>query len=59
MRGSAMHTRSIRDRIMLPLIGCVSAGIVTFMVAGLVGFNPLELAIPLGGAMLGHFVNTV
>ncbi len=54
-----MRTRSIQDRIMLPFLGCVSAGIVTLMVAGLVGFSPLELTIPFGGAVFGHFINTL
>jgi hypothetical protein len=58
-RGNAMHTPKPLDHILLPVIGCLSAGIVTFMVAGVVGFYPLELAIPFGGAVFGHFINTI
>ena len=54
-----MHTPKLVDHIMLPFIGCLAAGIVTMMVAGLVGFYPLELAIPFGGAVFGHFMNTI
>ena len=54
-----MHTPKLIDHITLPFIGCLSAGIVTLMVAGLVGFSPLELAIPFGGAVFGHCINTL
>jgi hypothetical protein len=58
-RGNAMSKPGPLDHIMLPFIGCLSAGIVTFLVAGVVGFYPLELAIPFGGAMFGHLLNTI
>ena len=54
-----MKRRSVTDRIMLPVLATASGGIVAILVAGLVGFSPLELALPMLGGAFGHFLNSI
>jgi hypothetical protein len=54
-----MHKPKPADHLWLPLIGSLSAGIVTFLVAGIIGFHPLELAIPLLGAAFGRLISAI
>ncbi len=47
------------DHVLLPIIGAMSAGIVAFLIGGVVGFNWVEVILPLLGGAAGHCMNQI
>lgn len=47
------------DHLMLPVLGALSAGIVAFLIAGIVGWHWAEVILPVLGGAAGHAINTI